>query len=146
MKTFVISIILSLFAALPILAADETDMPDTMQSGMMNPQMMKMHQHMQDMQALMSQIQQEQDSTKFRQMMHRHMAMMQEGYHMMDGSIGMGMQGGMMNRQGMKNMQGIQSESMNSGDCNNNSRGQNMRMMHQMMGQMMQHMQMMEDH
>lgn len=55
--------------------------------GMMNhDQMMKMHQHMEDMQSLMKNINNEKDTGKHQQMMKHHMQSMQKGMHMMNNS------------------------------------------------------------
>lgn len=107
-----------------------------MMMGMMSHDQMKaMHQHMEKMQTLMHDIQQEKDKGKAHKMLRQHMHDMQEGMHMMGGGMG-NMSSGkedmsmMPSSMKMEDRMGMMQERMN--------------MMQMMMEQMMNHMQMME--
>lgn len=94
--------------------------------GMMNQeQMQTMHQHMEKMQALMAEINQESDPEKRRALMQTHRQSMREGMQMMKGQGGMGSGRKGMSPMGMEERMGMMEQRMN--------------MMHMMMEQMMDH-------
>ena len=94
--------------------------------GMMShEQMQAMHQHMEEMQALMANIQQESDPEKRKALMQAHMKDMQEGMQMMGGQGGMGSGSKDMSSMGMEERMGMMEKHMS--------------MMQMMMGQMMEH-------
>ncbi|WP_417345527.1 hypothetical protein [Ferrimonas sp.] len=96
--------------------------------GMMgHEQMMAMHQHMQEMSALMDQIGQEQDHQKWQALMQSHMEKMQQGMQMMGCGAGDKMQHGKD-----KSMPMTMEERVGMME-------KHMKMMQMMMGQMVDH-------
>ena len=128
----------------PVLAAEEHDhdanqaqegeaMAPGMMMGMMNhEQMMQMHEHMQEMQALMTRVSEEDDPEIQQQLMQEHMASMQEGLAIMGGS-----------RMGMSGNEEMSSMSMEE---RMNMMQNQMGMMNMMMEQMMRHYSQDNDH
>lgn len=105
--------------------------------GMMNQeQMMAMHEHMQDMQSLMSEIREEDDPERRQQLMHEHMQQMQGSMGMMESMMGGAGPGNDQTDSSATSMQQMQNrmQMMLEG----------MQMMQMMMRQMMSHMQQQE--
>ena len=135
-KVLLLTVVTGLLSG-TVLAADEHDhdanqaqegeaMAPGMMMGMMNhEQMMQMHEHMQEMQALMTRISEEDDPDVRQELMQEHMASMQEGMAMMGGSR-MGMTGdGDMSSMNMEERMSLMQNQMG--------------MMQMMMEQMMSH-------
>jgi protein CpxP len=115
---------LILLASLVITAPSHADSQNKM--GMGQDQMNNMHSQMQKMQATMDSIHKEKDPKKQQKLINQHMSSMQKGMH--------GMMMGKGNKSSMMMGNGHTSGSIN----------QRLDMMQMMMGQMMNHMEVME--
>lgn len=142
MKKLITIFSLALLLANPVFAQDQDDTAPApggmmgMMGMMTDEQVEQMQAHLQEMQALMERVQQEDDPARRRELMQEHMTALREGMRMMGGGMMMGRGQGQGQPQGQGRGQG-----MNLSEEERLQRMQNhMAMMQMMMGQMMQHM------
>lgn len=135
MKKLIGSIIVTGLLSSPVFAAgdhqhDQHQQTKSSGSGMMDQQqMMKMHQHMDEMRELMGKIHKEEDPDKKQALMEQHMNSMHEGMNMMNEK----MHGKMHGKSGMSNMPAMKMEDRMA------QIEQRMDMMQKMMGEMAEH-------